>query len=117
MANVLIIDDEASLVKLYRIALTRAGFHVETAVSASEGFRKLRSDHFDIILTDIEMPDISGNEIAAYARVHLPEASTVIGMSGTPWAFETPLYSKMLVKPFSIKQLLATVNSINPSGG
>ena len=64
MPNILVIDDEKSIRQLVSLALTNAGYRVETAPSGEEGIDKYRQNAFDVVITDIKMPGICGEEVA-----------------------------------------------------
>ena len=59
MPNILVVDDNPSILELASFALSKHGFHVETAGDAREGLIKA-SGKFDLIITDILMPLIDG---------------------------------------------------------
>ncbi len=67
--NILLIDDDASLVKLGRMVLEKLGYKVFATSSAKEGLDKFRADPgaFDLILTDQTMPEMSGDFLASEA--------------------------------------------------
>jgi len=53
MYNVLIIDDEKSIVSMLTMALAKYGFNAEIAVDGSEGIKKFDEGRFDLVITDI----------------------------------------------------------------
>ena len=58
--RVLVIDD-ASLVRLYyRTALEKAGFHVAEALNGLEALERLLADRFDLLIVDVNMPQMDG---------------------------------------------------------
>ena len=60
--RVLIIDDEPSIRNTLRIFLVKEGYEVDTTETAMEAFRLVESQAYDILLSDIIMPRISGVE-------------------------------------------------------
>jgi len=68
--NILIIDDDRDLSDFLQQALSAAGFRVETADRGAIGLRKLLTEHFDLTLIDINMPEISGPNICRALRKH-----------------------------------------------
>lgn len=59
-ANILTVDDSASIRLTTRIALTNAGYSVVEAVDGADGIAKLSSGQFDLIVTDLNMPNMDG---------------------------------------------------------
>ena len=68
--NILIIDDDRDLCDLLQQALSVAGFQVETIDRGAIGLRKLLTEKFDLVLIDINMPEISGPNICRALRKH-----------------------------------------------
>ena len=68
MARLLIIDDEKSLCQVLEIAFRKKGHLVETISSGIAAKKKIESQVFDLIISDIRMPDLTGIELLEYAR-------------------------------------------------
>ena len=66
--SVLLVDDFAFFRNMLAPVLKAAGYKVRTAPTAQEGLAALRSQTFDVVLTDIEMPDMNGFEFAEIIR-------------------------------------------------
>jgi len=62
-ARILVVDDEPIVLVSIRKILNRAGHEVETATTAAEALEKLETEHFDLIITDLIMPELSGMEL------------------------------------------------------
>ena len=110
--NVLVIDDEQSLLKLFSKILKNAGFLVETAINGYEGLEKFHAKHFDIVITDILMPGMQGNDVANHIRNSKRPPTAVIGISGTPWKLSKHDFDSILPKPFSPGTLLSTIKNV-----
>jgi len=65
---ILIIDDEQQLLKLVSMLLSKKGFQVETAVDGIEGIEKLKSQQFDLVICDLNMPRLDGIGVIKKAR-------------------------------------------------
>lgn len=63
-----IIDDELSILHLYQMKFEAAGFTVYTALSGNDGLKLVREKQPDIVLLDIRMPHMSGDEVMARMR-------------------------------------------------
>jgi CheY-like chemotaxis protein len=106
---VLIIDDEPSVLRLLVLCLERIGYRTDTALTGEEGLEKIRTIRYCLIMTDILMPGISGNQVADGLKKGLNTATPVIGMSGTPWLIEKNRFDAVISKPCSIKEIQQTV--------
>ncbi len=114
MYNILVIDDEKSIVTVLTTALTKFGFNVETATDGLEGIRKFDECNFDLVITDILMPNLDGNGVVRHIRNSERQYTPVIGMSGTPWFLEDGDFNAVLSKPTSIKILIDAVKNVTP---
>lgn len=61
--NVLFIDDEEEIIDFFREALNEYGFNTDVVRSGEEGLKQLNSKHYDILVTDNSMSDMSGFEM------------------------------------------------------
>ena len=68
MAHILVVDDERSICELLEITFRKEGHRVEVAASAEAAKRRLESNLFDIVISDIRLPDQNGVELLAYTR-------------------------------------------------
>jgi DNA-binding response OmpR family regulator len=112
MSTILVIDDEKGILQLMHEALTMYGHKVETADDGLEGIRKFDDGCYDIVITDVRMPVIDGNGVAAHIRKSEKQCIPVIGISGTPWLLEADNFDMVLSKPFPLKQLLNCIRSL-----
>ena len=64
----LVVDDSATVREVERQLLLRMGFEVETAVDGMDGWNTLRGAHFDLIVSDIDMPRMNGIEFVRTLR-------------------------------------------------
>jgi two-component system response regulator PilR (NtrC family) len=78
MANILVCDDERSICELLDIALRKEGHRVETVNSGEAAKRKLDSALFDLVFTDVKMPNVGGIEVLKHARTVSPETAVVL---------------------------------------
>ncbi len=116
MRNILVIDDDESIVIMLAMALARFGFNVETAADGIEGIKKFDKGCFDLIITDIRMPGLNGNSVVEHVRNSAKQFTPVVGISGTPWLLEDSDFDAVLQKPFTIKALVDTVNNLTTAG-
>ncbi len=114
MCKILVIDDEKVIINMIQQVLEMNGHDVDTADDGGEGIQKFDSDCFDLVITDIRMPGIDGNSVAKHVRNSNKKYVPVIGMSGTPWAFEDNSFDSIFDKPFQLKALINTVKELIP---
>lgn len=69
----LIIDDEPDILELLEITLIRMGLNTDTAASAAKAKEKLKSQHYDICLTDMKLPDGDGLELVEFIQEQCPK--------------------------------------------
>jgi two-component system response regulator PilR (NtrC family) len=68
MARLLIVDDEKSLCQVLEIAFRKQGHVVETITSGQAAKKKIETQVFDLIISDIRMPDLTGIDLLKYAH-------------------------------------------------
>ncbi|MFZ0819848.1 MAG: sigma-54 dependent transcriptional regulator [Candidatus Acidiferrales bacterium] len=83
MAHLLVVDDERSICELLEITFRKEGHRVEVASSGEAARRKIESQIFDIIISDIRMPDSSGVDLLKFARETTP-SSVFLLITGVP---------------------------------
>ena len=66
--KILCIEDERFISKLYNRALTKAGYDVTVIIDGKEGLAQAQTDQFDIILLDLMVPTMTGNDILTQLR-------------------------------------------------
>ncbi len=78
MGNILICDDERSICEMLDIALRKDGHRLETVISGEAARKKLESALYDVVVTDIRMPNVDGIEVLRYAHTVSPETAVVL---------------------------------------
>jgi DNA-binding NtrC family response regulator len=77
-ANVLIIDDESSILESLRILLRNEGFTPHTAQGGRQGLEQIATLSPDIVLTDVRMPNVDGIEVLSAARRQDPAIPVIL---------------------------------------
>ena len=112
MANILIIDDERAVRSLLRAVLESEHHHVFEASNGRVGLKLYRERSFDLIITDLIMPEMDGFElISALTSGYL--SVKVIAMTGTRELLGRAKLlgaRQTLHKPFDVKEFLSLVN-------
>jgi DNA-binding NtrC family response regulator len=83
MAHLLVVDDERSICELLEITFRKEGHRVEVATSVEAARRKLGSQIFDIIISDIRMPGANGVDLLEYAKEAAPSTFFLL-ITGVP---------------------------------
>jgi two-component system sensor histidine kinase and response regulator WspE len=61
--KVLVVDDSLTVRELERKLLANRGYQVTVAVDGMDGWNAVRAEHFDLVITDIDMPRMDGIEL------------------------------------------------------
>ncbi|WP_430784848.1 response regulator transcription factor [Virgibacillus flavescens] len=114
--KVLIVDDEVSIVTLLTYNMEQAGYETEAAHDGLEAIKKVRSSHFDLIILDLMLPEMSGLDVCRYLRenrIDIPilmltakddEVDKILGLELGA--------DDYLTKPFSPKEVVARTRAI-----
>jgi two-component system chemotaxis response regulator CheY len=115
--RVLLIDDDAGLRSSLARLLRGAGYEVETQANGPSGLAALKAGDYDVVITDVFMPDVDGVEITRAVRRLNPDCR-VIGISGGCARISAAIGLQMvtvfgadrvLYKPFSGDELIAAI--------
>ncbi len=116
MTTVFIVDDHQPVLRVLRIGLEEAGYRVETARNGSECLLKLCEELPDFLVTDIDMPRMSGRELCVAIEERFPDRRfpIVVLTSRTElehrtWTRDIPNLTFM-EKPVSIRRLVAEID-------
>ncbi len=110
--HILIIDDEPMILKLLSKILSHNNFKIDTASNGKKGAKMLDDFAYNLILTDIKMPGISGEQVLEYSRNSINRSAPIIGMSGTPWLLDKNSFDAILSKPFTREELLDSLETL-----
>ena len=115
MKKILTVDDSASIRQMVAFTLQSAGYQVADAVDGKDGLAKAGKDKFDMIITDLNMPNVDGIQMITEVR-KLPGYSFIpIFMLTTESQPEKKDAGRKagatgwIVKPFNADQLMATI--------
>jgi EAL domain-containing protein (putative c-di-GMP-specific phosphodiesterase class I) len=109
---VLVVDDDASVLRALGRTLRRRGYDVATASSVASAREQLEGLDVDIVLSDIGLGDGSGHDVASAARLRHPDLP-VLFFSGTPALVGGEL-GRCLTKPLDEADLLDAIASARP---
>ncbi len=112
-ARVLVVDDNTALLEMLVELLSAKGYEVLSASSASAALLKLQEGDYDLVLTDIQMPDATGVDVLRAVRQRDLDTPVIL-MTGNP-TVESAVQAlelgalRYLVKPFREPEILAVV--------
>ena len=78
MSQVLIVDDDREMAHGMCEALRRSGHAVDVAWTGRQGLQRLEASHYDIVVSDLRLPDVDGREVLATARRLRPETPVML---------------------------------------
>lgn len=117
MAKVLIIDDHANVRLVYREAFEAAGYEVIEAPDGRKGVDAYKSERPDLVVTDIEMPELDGHSVISEIRQVTPDARIVAvtgaGLHHLPVAHDLGA-DRIFEKPLRPRDLVAAVRELLP---
>ncbi|MFZ0271703.1 MAG: response regulator [Acidobacteriaceae bacterium] len=118
MKQVLTVDDSASVRQMVSFTLRKAGYGVTEAGDGRQGLEKARGQKFDLVITDLNMPEMDGIEMIAGMRKLEGYSFTPILMLTTESQPEKKDAGRKagatgwIVKPFQAEQLIAVMQKL-----
>jgi CheY-like chemotaxis protein len=94
--------------------LSKKSYVTDTTENGRQGIKKITCNHYDLILTDILMPDVSGIQVSQELKKIKGNTIPIVGMSGTPWLLDNDLFDAVLPKPSSLKELFEIICKMVP---
>jgi DNA-binding response OmpR family regulator len=112
MSSILVIEDEKGILSFMEAALSHHGHCVDTASGGKEGIQKFDDGNFDMVITDLVMPEVGGLGVLQHIRGSSRNRVPIIGMSGTPWIMDGSDFDMVLAKPFPLQKLVDSVTNL-----
>ena len=124
-ARILVVDDEPAILRMVRSNLTHQGFRVDTAETGAEALAAYDRLHPDLVLLDLGLPDVDGEEIIGSIRARSSTPIIVLSARETERAKVAALdlgADDYLTKPFGLEELMARIRVVlrrlaRPSSG
>ncbi|MCP4006075.1 MAG: sigma-54-dependent Fis family transcriptional regulator [bacterium] len=114
VARILIVDDETSMQEFLEILLQREGHDVVACGSAEQAILAIEGDEFDLVISDLRMPGMSGLELLEHIQDNAPETTVILitAHGTTESAIEAMRYGAYdyLTKPCSIDEIRLVVS-------
>ncbi|NLF78091.1 MAG: response regulator, partial [Chloroflexi bacterium] len=112
-AYILVVDDEGAIRYSISKTLQRVGYQVHTAASGEEALEMMQRQNYDVVLTDIRMPGLTGVELLARIKEQAPDAVVILltGYASLETAIESLRLGAhdYLVKPSSSQDIRQSV--------
>lgn len=118
--RILTVDDSATMRNMLKAALSEAGYEVVQAEDGVEGIKALDGQRFDVIITDINMPNMDGLTFIELLREQQMHKATPVLVLTTESEPEKKARARRagatgwLVKPFDPQKLLTTIDRVSP---
>jgi len=116
LKKILIVDDDADIVRIVSTMLAGQGWQVQYAYNGSDALRAVREEHPDLVLLDIMMPGMDGIEVLREARGIAPGMRvimiTAFGDVGSYLESMDLGACEYINKPFETTELLAMIRSV-----
>ena len=112
--TILVVDDE-EIIREFLCEVLGEDYQISVACDGDEAICKLKKTRFDLIITDLKMPKVSGEEVVKFACESDPNYRVIV-ISGYSSLYTVSQSVNsgacaFLSKPFSIKELMQAVNS------
>lgn len=115
MFRILLAEDEQVMREYLARALERSGYEVVAVDSGTAAAPLLEAERFDLLLTDIIMPEMDGIQLAQYCNMVSPTTNVIFitGFSGVALRAGASIpNAKILAKPFHLKDLVLEVERL-----
>jgi len=114
--KILVVEDEQDIQLGLKYNLQNEGYEVETASNGREGFEKASSGSYNLMILDVQLPELSGFDICKKLREHQVQ-TPVIMLTGRTETFDKVLGLELgaddyMTKPFDVRELLARIKAI-----
>ena len=115
MKKVLVVDDQAPVLRVLKLGLEGGGYEVDTASNGSECLVKLCAGHPDFLVTDIDMPRMNGRELCEAIEEQFPDRTFPIVVLTSRTEMEHRDWTRaidnlaFMEKPVSVRRLLSHI--------
>ncbi len=112
--NILLVDDDINILELLQRHLQSMNYHTYKAVSVKEALFILKDTFIDLLITDIQMPEVDGLQLLKYTNEHYPDMPKLMvtgypSVSGTLEVMKSGA-TDYLTKPFTKAELKEAVS-------
>ena len=110
--KLLIVDDEKKMVKYLSRRLSLRGFDVKTAFNGREALLLMRDHPFDVVLLDLQMPEMDGIEALKQMKTISPSSAVILLTGNASAAAEGKQWGALdiVLKPFDMNELIGKIH-------
>lgn len=114
MPRILVVEDDADLQFLYERSFAYLGYEVVTAQTAGDGISQLQDDAFDLVILDMNLPDMPGINVAKHMTSKGVESPVVVISANEFWRLQCGELGidNFLVKPVRLAELRSVVGNM-----
>jgi two-component system NtrC family sensor kinase len=113
-----VIDDEVTIVTLLCRSLERAGIAADPAHSGRVALERLRSSRYDVVICDLRMPDVSGQQLFEHLAAEMPAMTRrILFLTGDTTSDGTEDFLRQtgcryVAKPFELRDIIALIDAL-----
>jgi CheY-like chemotaxis protein len=106
--NILVVDDDEKLANTFKLILEGVGYRVDTANLGQEAINLAETYQYDLLLIDVNLPDMLGNEVAEKVKEinRFTDVVFITGYSMLKDNIETSVEDEVLMKPIGLDYLI-----------
>lgn len=109
MARILLVDDNVDIRNFCKTLLEGHGYDVGSCADGSQALEILKEEEFDLIITDVAMPVMRGDELSVKAKALYPQLPIIMTSTQLPPRHQADIF---LPKPYMIDNLLSAIDSL-----
>ena len=112
MNKIMLVDDEMHVLRILRLSLEKQGYEVDTFNNGEDALKALEQITPDVLITDIEMPRMTGEELCKQIEIEYPDRNFLIIVLTSRTEFEHREWSSLfenlqfIEKPISMRKLI-----------
>lgn len=112
----MLVDDEMHILRILKLSLERQGYKINTYNNGQDALQALHQSHPDVLITDIQMPRMTGEELCKNIALEFPDRTFVIFVITSRTEVEHREWSskisnlQFLEKPVSMKKLISIID-------
>ena len=119
--RVLIVEDEIGIRELLEDLLFMEGFYATAVGDGTEGVSRFREHPYDLVVSDLRMPGLSGTQVAKAVKSYVPSTPVIIVTGWDTEPFKEELrearVDHVLHKPFYMDDIIDLINELTGNGG
>ena len=118
--KILVVEDDTSLSRVMATSLRKKGAEVEIASNGREGYEALAEKSFDLVLSDVQMPEMDGLELLSKIRQKNPTLPVFLLVTGQAQITEPEALGRgaagLMQKPFKLSSLILKLEDLISAG-